>query len=402
MAALRAVENLEEDVELGVPIEIPPECTEPISLTQFSGMRETQVPFGPAAAAAPAAAPAAPLVSLAPSPPAAAPPVGPDCAKVFKKEAKQKKKAAKKAKKKMKKKCKTACKAADKLRKKAEKEAEDSAKKGGDAIKAQIKKIKTAIAKDTQAEVKAVKAAIKDAGKAAREELASAMKEDLLTTNETAKAAIQSLGEKVLAEDQEMFAMEKERETKLAEEVIKHVWDEGLHSAHAATQELTAVAGERANNISRDEVIPGWVNSEKEAAHAKNVSLDSLHSILTMWQSTVTSNHQDWAKVSGAFDSANTAGSLSHDTVAQVLSSVELSRLLRDTSVFYKMDAKEAYDRASALLGKAKGDLETTERNKNLIAGLEEKTDEVAGASTRAIDAAKKVVEEIKKKTKAK
>jgi len=121
-----------------------------------------------------------------------------------------------------------------------------------------------------------------------------------------------------------------------------------------------------------------------------------------MWQSAVTSSHEDWAKVSGAFDSANLAGKLSHDTVAQVLSSLELSRLLRDTSVFYKMDAKEAYDRSAALLSKAQQDLATTQRNAQLIAGLEEATDGVAGSANRAIDAAKKVSTEIENKYKTK
>merc|ERR1719498_2388209 len=119
-----------------------------------------------------------------------------------------------------------------------------------------------------------------------------------------------------------------------------------------------------------------------------------------MWQAAVTKSHQTWSKVSAAFDSANMASRLSHDTVTQVLSAMELSRLLRDTSVFYKMDAKEAYDRSAALLSKAQQDLATTQRNAQLIAGLEEATDGVAGSANRAINAAKKVSTDIENKYK--
>jgi len=314
---------------------------------------------------------------------------------VFKKEAKLKKKEKKKAAKKAKKRCKAACKAIKKMTDKAKKEAEDAAKKSGAAIKEQVKRIKESTGKDTTSEIEALKKVMKGTGESAREELKTAVAEDLVTKNETAKKELEGLGDKILEEDKAMFDQAKAHEIKLAEEVQKLVWDQGLQSGYDGSMELSAKAAEEAHNISKDEVLPAWTQSFKDAGNAKNVSTDSLHSILTMWQTAVTKSHQDWSKVSAAFDSANMASRLAHDTQVQVVSGLELSRLLRDTSVFYKADAKEAYDRSAALLNKANADYAVTQRNARLIAGLEDATADAQGVAQRAIDAAKKVSTEV-------
>jgi hypothetical protein len=284
--------------------------------------------------------------------------------------------------------------------KKAEKEATAAAKKGADTIKAQIKRVKDEAAKATKAELKAVTTAIKKAGKDSTKELGTAIDESLKSGNESARVAIQDLGEKMLEEDQEMFEKAKAHETELAKEVIKLVWEEGLQHSYDSVGKLKDEATEKAKETADEQTLALWHQSEHDAGHAKNVSLDSLHTILTMWQSALTKDHKEWSKVSNAFDSANTAAKLSHDTVAHVLSSMELSRLLRDTAVFYKLDAKEAYDRSAALLSKAQEDYALTKRNADLISGLEDMTEETAGSATRAMDAAKKVAQEIEEKTK--
>jgi len=393
---------------------IPPECKQRMSLAQLYKMsigRRAAQPFAPAPAAAVVAAPAvafpvAPAaVPVAPTAPAAAPPPSPppaaatDCADMMKKWIKQQKKAQEKAEEKAKKRCDNACKAAEKVRKKAEDEAKEAAEKGAAAIKEQVARVKQEAAAETKAEVALVKAAIQAAGNESRKELAAATQESLVSGNETARHAIQGLGDKVLEEDKEMFEKAKEHETKLAEKVIKLVWKEGLQSGYDSSKKMSALAGEKAHNTSQEETLPAWVQALHDAEHAKNMSYDSLHSILTMWQSSVTGSQMEWSKVSTAFTSANMAARLSHDTVAQVLSSLELAKLLRDTSTFYKLDANEAYDRSMALLNKANADYALTQRNKGLIAGLEEATADASGVATRAVDAAKKISQEIQKQS---
>lgn len=410
---IAAEEPWETEEPLDEMIVIPPECQARVTLAQIGSTRGAQ-PFGPAPAMAPALpppvvvvaspapapfGPTIPVVMAAPAPPAAAT-TSTDCKAMFKKEAKQKKKEKKKAEKKKNKACKTACKAAKKLRDKAEKEAEAAAKKGGAAIEEQVKRVKEAAKKATAKEKEAVVAAIKTAGESAREELGKDMKASLEAQNATARAALEGLGDQMLAEDRGMFEQAKAHETHLAEQVQELVWKEGLHSSFDATMQMTAEAAERAHNSSITKVLPEWDKSEHDAQHALKVSQDSLHTILTMWQAAQMKSNTEWGKVTAAFDSGNIAAKLSHDTVAQTLSALELSRLLRDTATFYKMDAQESYDRAAALLTKAKEDLKTTETNAGKIAALESKTDDAAGAAARAVDAAKKVSQEIAERSK--
>merc|ERR1719420_817601 len=91
-----------------------------------------------------------------------------------------------------------------------------------------IKRVKDEAAKATKAELKAITTAIKKAGKDSTKELGTAIDESLKSGNESARVAIQDLGEKMLEEDQEMFEKAKAHETELAKEVIKLVWEEGL------------------------------------------------------------------------------------------------------------------------------------------------------------------------------
>merc|ERR1719408_32265 len=133
------------------------------------------------------------------------------------------------------------------------------------AIKEQVKRIKESAAKEVKAELKEITMTLKEAGKAARENLAKDAEDALVGSNETAKKAIQDLGQTVLEEDKAMFETAKEHETKLAKEVIKLVWEEGLQSSYDSTMELSGEAAVKAQNTSKDEILPAWIQSLKEA-----------------------------------------------------------------------------------------------------------------------------------------
>merc|ERR1719272_1738696 len=243
-----------------------------------------------------------------------------------------------------------------------------------------------------------IKETVAKTGKDARAEIKAGIAEHMVNQNKTVGAAFHGLGKKVIDEDKEMFETSVKHETKLAAKVQKLIISEGHTSGYDSTMELTGEQEKKLEKTRDKEYLGPWKESEHEAHHAIEVAKDSLHTILTVWDAGLPEAHQTWNKVTKAFNSANTAAKMAHDTEAQVISSMELSTLLRETSVEYKQQAKHAYDKSKALEAAAEEGYEKTLHNKELIAGLEDATADAAGAGARAGDAAKKVSLEITEK----